>query len=193
MATPYAYFKKQIVPLEDAKIGVMTHAFNYGTAVFEGIRGNWNAEEQQIYLFRLKEHFDRLRQSCRIMCIEFPYENEELYSIATRIWENGHADDESFRRIYGSTRSEMLAEFRAGAWSGSRSARPEALGGRAVEPPAAEDISLHDLSEFTYWLFRYRLRYADPAKVASDTRKGLALLARLESRRERGTGAFGLR
>ena len=43
MSTPYAYFKKQIVPLADAKMGIMTHAFNYGTGVFEGIRGNWNA------------------------------------------------------------------------------------------------------------------------------------------------------
>ena len=63
MPTPYAYFKKQIVPLAEAKIGIMTHAFNYGTAVFEGIRGNWNAEEEEIYLFRVKEHYDRLRKS----------------------------------------------------------------------------------------------------------------------------------
>ncbi|MDO8614439.1 MAG: branched-chain amino acid transaminase [Dehalococcoidia bacterium] len=100
MATPYAYFKKQIVPLAEAKIGVMTHAFNYGTAVFEGIRGNWNTEEQQIYLFRLKEHFDRLRQSCRIMRIEFPYENEELYSIATRLVEmSGYREDVYIRPL----------------------------------------------------------------------------------------------
>ena len=72
MATPYAYFQKKIVPLSEAKIGVMTHAFNYGTAVFEGIRGNWNAEEEQIYVFRIKEHYDRLRKSCRIMQHRLP-------------------------------------------------------------------------------------------------------------------------
>ncbi len=58
---PHAYFQKQFMPLAEAKIGIMTHAFNYGTGVFEGIRGNWNDAEQQIYLFRLSEHFDRLR------------------------------------------------------------------------------------------------------------------------------------
>jgi len=108
MATPYAYFKKQIVPLEEAKIGVMTHAFNYGTAVFEGIRGNWNAADGQLYLFRLKEHFDRLRKSCRIMRIEFPYENEELYSIATKIVEMSGYQEDVYLRPLAYKSSEVL-------------------------------------------------------------------------------------
>jgi branched-chain amino acid aminotransferase len=100
MATPYAYFKKQIIPLADAKIGIMTHAFNYGTGVFEGIRGNWNEDEGQVYVFRLKEHFDRLRKSCRIMKIDFPYENEELYSITTQIVEmSGYREDVYIRPL----------------------------------------------------------------------------------------------
>jgi len=100
MATPYAYFKKEIVPLAEAKIGVMTHAFNYGTAVFEGIRGNWNEEEGQIYVFRIKEHFDRLRKSCRIMQIDFPYDNEELSSITTKLVEmSGYREDVYIRPL----------------------------------------------------------------------------------------------
>jgi branched-chain amino acid aminotransferase len=50
----YAFFQKQFLPLTKAKIGILTHAFNYGTACFEGIRGHWNSDEKQIYLFRLK-------------------------------------------------------------------------------------------------------------------------------------------
>ena len=68
----YAYFKKQLIPLEEAKIGIMTHAFHYGTAIFEGIRGNWNDEQQQTYIFRLKEHFERLEKGCRVLKITFP-------------------------------------------------------------------------------------------------------------------------
>ncbi|MEE8173771.1 MAG: branched chain amino acid aminotransferase, partial [Dehalococcoidia bacterium] len=64
---PYAFFHKQIVPLSQARIGVMTHALHYGTACFEGIRGNWNAEERQIYLFRVKDHYERLHRSCRVL------------------------------------------------------------------------------------------------------------------------------
>lgn len=100
MPTPYAYFKKEIVPLEDAKIGIMTHAFNYGTGVFEGIRGNWNSEEEQIYVFRLKEHYNRLRKSAVVLRIEFPYENEELYSITTKLVEmSGYREDVYIRPL----------------------------------------------------------------------------------------------
>ncbi|MBM2827280.1 MAG: branched-chain amino acid transaminase [Dehalococcoidia bacterium] len=81
MPTPTAYFKKQFVPLAEAKIGVMTHAFNYGTACFEGIRGNWNQDEGQIYVFRTREHFQRLKASCRILRIDLPYTVDELCDI----------------------------------------------------------------------------------------------------------------
>ncbi len=108
MATPYAYFKKQIVPLSEAKIGIMTHAFNYGTAVFEGVRGNWNAEEEQIYVFRLKEHYDRIRKSCRIMRIDFPYTDEELISLTTRVVEMSGYREDVYLRPLAYKSSEIL-------------------------------------------------------------------------------------
>ena len=108
MATPYAYFKREIVPLSEAKIGVMTHAFNYGTAVFEGVRGNWNEDEGQIYLFRMKEHYDRLRRSCRIMRIDFPYENEELSSITTQLVEMSGYREDVYIRPLAYKSSELL-------------------------------------------------------------------------------------
>jgi branched-chain amino acid aminotransferase len=98
--SPYAYFQKQIVPLSEAKLGIMTHAFNYGTGVFEGIRGNWNDAEGQIYVFRLKEHYDRLRRSCRVMRIDFPYSDEELHSLTTKIVEmSGYREDVYIRPL----------------------------------------------------------------------------------------------
>ena len=108
MPTPYAYFQKEIIPLADAKIGIMTHAFNYGTGVFEGIRGNWNSDEGQIYVFRLKEHFERLRKSCRIMRIDFPYDDEELYSITTKIVEMSGYHEDVYLRPLAYKSSEVL-------------------------------------------------------------------------------------
>ncbi|MCH8051335.1 MAG: branched-chain amino acid transaminase [Chloroflexi bacterium] len=100
MATPYAYFKKEIVPLSEAKIGIMTHAFNYGTGVFEGIRGNWNEDDEQVYVFRVREHFDRLRKSCKIMQIDFQYETEELISLVTKLVEmSGYHEDVYLRPL----------------------------------------------------------------------------------------------
>ena len=101
---------------------------------------------------------------------------EEVYKERlNRIWENGHVDDEACRRIYGATRLELLQAFRS---EGARS------GNGDTAPPAVNGLTVGELTEFTYWLFRYRLRQADPARVASDTRKGLAALARLEARRK---------
>jgi len=81
----YAYFRKQFVLLSEAKIGIMTHSLHYGTAIFEGIRGNWNSEQEQIYLFRLKEHYQRLHNGCRILKINLPYTVDELCQITVEL------------------------------------------------------------------------------------------------------------
>jgi branched-chain amino acid aminotransferase len=85
MPSPYAYLQKRIVPLEEAKVGVMTHAFLYGTAVFEGIRGNWSEERGETLIFRPLEHFQRLRKSAHIMHIGLPESAEELVDITCRV------------------------------------------------------------------------------------------------------------
>ncbi len=82
---PYAYFRKQIVPLEEANVNIMTHALNYGTGCFEGIRGNWNAEHEQLYLFKVREHFERLKRSARILRIEISESVDELCEITTEM------------------------------------------------------------------------------------------------------------
>jgi branched-chain amino acid aminotransferase len=74
----YAFFEGNIIPLEEAKLGVMTHFLHYGTAVFEGIRGNWNEEEKQTYLFRLREHFERFSNGCRVLKMNIPYSIDDL-------------------------------------------------------------------------------------------------------------------
>jgi hypothetical protein len=78
-----------------------------------------------------------------------------------QVWENGHIDEEVCSRIYGATRQELFGKFR----------QTRGLSG--------DSLSLGDLHEFTYWLFKHRVNNADPARVASDTRKGLAMLSRM--------------
>jgi branched-chain amino acid aminotransferase len=74
----YAFFQKQFMPLSEAKLSVMTNFMHYGTGVFEGIRGNWNEDKKQIFIFRLKEHYARLLNGCKLLKIEIPYSLEEL-------------------------------------------------------------------------------------------------------------------
>jgi branched-chain amino acid aminotransferase len=74
----YAFFQNKIIPLEEARIGIMTHFLHYGTGIFEGIRGNWNSEKKQTYIFRLKEHYERLERGCKVLKITLPYSIDEL-------------------------------------------------------------------------------------------------------------------
>jgi branched-chain amino acid aminotransferase len=97
---PYAFFRKQYVPLGEAKIGVMTHALHYGTACFEGIRGNWNADDGQLYLFRCREHFTRLLKSCRILKIDLPYSASDLCDLAVElVRRSGYREDVYIRPL----------------------------------------------------------------------------------------------
>jgi len=71
------------------------------------------------------------------------------------------ATNEAYRRIYGATRAILLRNFR-----------------REKGYSQLKSISLTELKEFTYWLFKYRLNHCDKAKVASDTKKALIWLNR---------------
>lgn len=85
MPKSYAFFEDQFVPLEEAKMGVMTHAFHYGTGVFEGIRGNWNEKKGQMYIFRLREHYERLLNGCKLLQISLPYSVDELCNLTIEL------------------------------------------------------------------------------------------------------------
>ena len=52
MPQEMAFFRGKIVPISEAKVSVMTHALHYGTAVFEGVRGNWNEAQNKLFVFR---------------------------------------------------------------------------------------------------------------------------------------------
>ena len=90
----YAFLNGEFLPLSEAKVGVMTHALHYGTSVFEGIRGNWNPEQGKLYIFRLKEHYKRFLQGCKVMRIKVPHTAEELSEITLELVErSGYRQD----------------------------------------------------------------------------------------------------
>lgn len=80
-----AYFNGEIIPVAEAKISVMTHAFNYGTALFEGIRGYYSAEENNVFLFRLHEHVERLVRNFNILCMEIPEDGPKIEAICVDV------------------------------------------------------------------------------------------------------------
>lgn len=79
MAVPeFVFFDGKIVPYHEAKVGVLTHALNYGTGVFGGLRGYWNDEEKQMFVFRPLDHYKRFLDSSRLLRMELPYTKESL-------------------------------------------------------------------------------------------------------------------
>ena len=95
-----AFLRGEFMPLAEARIGVMTHAFNYGTAVFEGVRGNWNEDQRQLYLFRVRDHVERLRQSAKIMRMELHYSDDEVVAFIEQLAErSGYQEDVYIRPI----------------------------------------------------------------------------------------------
>jgi branched-chain amino acid aminotransferase len=99
------YFEGEWVPMRDAKVSVMTHAFMYGTATFEGIRGYWNADQGRLYGLKIREHVERIRQSCRILLMQdVPSVDELTRLIVETVRRNGFREDVYIRpSFYKST------------------------------------------------------------------------------------------
>ena len=70
---------------DEAKVGLMTHALHYGTGCFEGVRGFWSASDEQLYLLLLREHYQRLHASTKILMMKLPHTVDELVSLTVEL------------------------------------------------------------------------------------------------------------
>ena len=88
------FFENRLTPLSEARVGILTHALGFGTGVFEGIRGYWNEQENQLFLMRPREHFERWKRNCGILRIEVPPSAAELSELtADLVRRNGYRGD----------------------------------------------------------------------------------------------------
>lgn len=95
----YLYLNGQLVPYGEALIHVQSGAVKYGTSVFEGLRAYWNPQQGELYVFRLKEHIDRLYDSLRLMRLEHAFTREELASsILEVLRKNEYREDVHIRQ-----------------------------------------------------------------------------------------------
>jgi len=83
--TRYAFFEGEIVPIERAQISVMTHALHYGTACFGGLRGYWNDDQEQLFVFRIGDHYQRFLNSSKLLMMELPYSTDDLAEITLKL------------------------------------------------------------------------------------------------------------
>jgi branched-chain amino acid aminotransferase len=86
MALPrYAFFKGRVVPYSEARVGVLTHGLNYGTGVFSGIRGYWNPEENELFVFRPDDHYRRFLESAKMLGMALPLDAGQLSAAVTEL------------------------------------------------------------------------------------------------------------
>lgn len=78
MNESYVFYNGKIVDEREVNISIRSKIVNYGLGCFEGIRAYWDEEGQQLYGFKLKEHYERLLQSCKALYIDIPYTVSEL-------------------------------------------------------------------------------------------------------------------
>ena len=108
----FAFFRGDLVPVEDARISVLTHALHYGTAVFEGVRGNWNPDQETMYIFRLREHYQRLLLGCRMLMMQIPYSVDDLCRITVQLVEKNANRSDIYIRPLAYKSAELVANLK---------------------------------------------------------------------------------
>jgi branched-chain amino acid aminotransferase len=94
------FFNGEVVRYSEAKVGLLTHGLNYGTGCFEGIRAYWNPEHEQLFVVRMPEHYDRLRQSGHTLQMQLRWSTEELCAITLELLrKNGYHEHSYVRPI----------------------------------------------------------------------------------------------
>ena len=90
----FVFFNGRVVPYSEVKFGVLTHALNYGTAVFGGLRAYWNEDEKQLFVFRPNDHFRRFLQSAKLLCMNLQSSGDDLLKgLVELIRTEGHKED----------------------------------------------------------------------------------------------------
>lgn len=79
------YFRGQYMPLGEARVGILTHALHYGAGVFEGIRAHWDEGQQELFILRPLEHYERWKQNCGILHIAVPASPRQLCDITIEL------------------------------------------------------------------------------------------------------------
>jgi len=82
---PIVWFNNHFVRLAEANVSVLTHALNYGTGVFEGIRGYYEPHSEELLLFRMREHYDRWKRNCSILRINVPLTVDQLMDLTVEL------------------------------------------------------------------------------------------------------------
>ena len=104
----WVFFDEDFARYNDVKLGLMTHALHYGTAVFEGIRAYWNSKNDQLYLLAAAAHYERMRRSANVVRMQLPYSTEELVNFTLELLRRNEFKSDTYVRPLLYTSSEEI-------------------------------------------------------------------------------------
>jgi len=104
----WVFYEGEFARYNDVRLGLMTHALHYGTAVFEGIRAYWNDKKSQLYLLKAAAHYDRMRRSANVMRMELPLSTEELVNFTLELLRRNEYKSDVYVRPLLYTSSEEI-------------------------------------------------------------------------------------
>jgi branched-chain amino acid aminotransferase len=105
---PIAFFNNAFVPIEEARISIRTNALHYGTGIFEGIRAYWNAQQKQLFVFKMPEHYARMLNNCRVLRLRIDKDVKELCDITLELLRKNEHREDSYVRPLAYVKSEGL-------------------------------------------------------------------------------------
>jgi branched-chain amino acid aminotransferase len=104
----WVYLDGEIKRYDDARVGLMTHALQYGTGVFEGIRGYWSPEHEQLFILKLREHYRRMQNSVKILKLEIPMTLDELCETSIELVRRNNFRQDVYLRPFAFKSSEEI-------------------------------------------------------------------------------------
>jgi len=104
----WVYLDQEVKRYEDARLGLMTHALHYGTGVFEGIRGYWSPEHEQLFILKLREHYARMQRSVKVLKLKIPITVDELCQVSIELVRKNNFRQDIYIRPFAFKSSEEI-------------------------------------------------------------------------------------
>jgi branched-chain amino acid aminotransferase len=94
----WSYHGGELVKVGNIRLSPATHALNYGTGVFEGIRAYWSEERGTLQVLKMREHYERFERSCRLLHIDLPNTVDELCNVTLEILRRNAPREDTYIR-----------------------------------------------------------------------------------------------
>ncbi len=104
----WVYLDGEVKRYADAKVGLMTHALQYGTGVFEGIRGYWSPEHEQLFVLKLREHYRRMQNSVKVLKLKIPMNLDQLCETSVELVRRNNFRQDIYIRPFAFKSSEEI-------------------------------------------------------------------------------------